>query len=278
MKRICYALIFGSLLTIGLNEMAIAQSPNSARTIKPKVIESQIMFRKTVWRRMDLNERQNKPFFSINGEITKVIIDAAKKGLIFPYENDSCLTRLSMDVFEERIRQESDPNASQNTTTNTDDPFAQLDQQQNNAPTGPLWIPPSEFNILQLKEDLYFDKLRSRMYYDIKSVTLYLSATSFYNQAGFQKPIASFKYEDLEKLFRDIVPEKAIWYNNQNLAGNLNMADAFQLRLFSAPIVKISNATDRSIREIYGQGRKGIVAAQQLEYELINFENEMWEF
>ncbi len=277
MKRICYALIFGTLFTLGIN-VASAQNPAVAPAIKPKVVESQIMFKKTVWRRMDLNERQNKPFFSINGEITKVIIDAARKGLIFPYENDSCLTRMSMDVFEERVAQEADPNANQGNEPDANDPFAQLNQQQNTAPTGPLWIPPSEFNILQLKEELYFDKLRSRMYYDIKSVTIYLSATSFYNQAGFQKPIASFKYEDLEKLFREIVPEKAIWYNNQNLAGNLNMADAFQLRLFSAPIVKISNATDRSIREIYGQGKKGIIAAQQLEYELINFENEMWEF
>lgn len=277
MKRICYALIFGTLFTLGIN-VASAQNPAVAPAIKPKVVESQIMFKKTVWRRMDLNERQNKPFFSINGEITKVIIDAARKGLIFPYENDSCLTRMSMDVFEERVAQEADPNANQGNEPDANDPFAQLNQQQNMAPTGPLWIPPSEFNILQLKEELYFDKLRSRMYYDIKSVTIYLSATSFYNQAGFQKPIASFKYEDLEKLFREIVPEKSIWYNNQNLAGNLNMADAFQLRLFSAPIVKISNATDRSIREIYGQGKKGIIAAQQLEYELINFENEMWEF
>lgn len=277
MKRICYALIFGTLFTLGIN-VASAQNPAVAPAIKPKVVESQIMFKKTVWRRMDLNERQNKPFFSINGEITKVIIDAARKGLIFPYENDSCLTRMSMDVFEERVAQEADPNANQGNEPDANDPFAQLNQQQNTAPTGPLWIPPSEFNILQLKEELYFDKLRSRMYYDIKSVTIYLSATSFYNQAGFQKPIASFKYEDLEKLFREIVPEKSIWYNNQNLAGNLNMADAFQLRLFSAPIVKISNATDRSIREIYGQGKKGIIAAQQLEYELINFENEMWEF
>ncbi|MCR9251783.1 MAG: gliding motility protein GldN [bacterium] len=277
MKRICYALIFGTLFTLGIN-VASAQNPAVAPAIKPKVVESQIMFKKTVWRRMDLNERQNKPFFSINGEITKVIIEAARKGLIFPYENDSCLTRMSMDVFEERVAQEADPNANQGNEPDANDPFAQLNQQQNTAPTGPLWIPPSEFNILQLKEELYFDKLRSRMYYDIKSVTIYLSATSFYNQAGFQKPIASFKYEDLEKLFREIVPEKAIWYNNQNLAGNLNMADAFQLRLFSAPIVKISNATDRSIREIYGQGKKGIIAAQQLEYELINFENEMWEF
>ena len=277
MKKLCYAIILGAfILSSGV---AYGQVPEVAPAIKPKVVESQIMFKKTVWRRMDLNEKQNKPFFSINGEVTKVLIDAARKGLIFPYDNDSCTTRMSMDIFEEKIIQEQDESSSEpDPFANTNDPFAQLDQQQSTEPQGPLWIPPSEFNILQIKEDLYFDRLRSRMYYDIKSITIYLSATSFYNQAGFQKQIASFKYEDVEKLFREVLPDQAIWYNNQNLAANLNMADAFQLRMFSAPIVKISNATDQSIREIYGQGKKGITAAQQLEHELISFENEMWEF
>ncbi len=276
MNKLGYAIIL--LFTIIGFSTAYAQVPEVAPAIKPKVVESQIMFKKTVWRRMDLNEKQNKPFFSINGEVTKVLIDAAKKGLIFPYENDSCLTRMSMDVFEERIQQENQQSSEPDPFSDPNDPFAQLDQGGDTAPAGPLWIPPSEFNILQIKERLFFDRLRSRMYYEMQSITLYLSATSFYNQAGFQKPIASFKWEDVEKLFREVVPEKAIWYNNQNLAANLNMADAFQLRLFSAPIVKISNATDRSIREIYGQGKKGITAAQQLEFELVNFENEMWEF
>lgn len=278
MKKLSYALIVSTLLTI-FSITVYAQEVRTAPAIKPKVIESQVLFKKTIWRRMDLKERQNRPFFSINGELTAVIIEAAKKGLIFPYDNDSCTTRLPLKVFEERISQEDDSGDDPNAGADPDDPFAQLNQ-QNATPEndGPIWIPANEFDNLQIKEDLFFDRLRSRMYYDIKAVTLYLPSTSFYNNGGFNKQIASFKYSELEKLFREVMPEKSIWYNNQNQAQHRNFADAFALRLFSAPIIKISNATDKTIREIYGEGKQGIIASQKLEHELVDFENQLWEF
>lgn len=277
MKKLSYALILSVLLTI-VSVSVYAQEVKTAPAIKPKVIESQVLFKKTIWRRMDLKERQNRPFFSINGELTAVIIEAAKKGLIFPYDNDSCTTRLPLKVFEERIVQENQGGVS-NAAPDPNDPFAQLNQ-QDQAPqnTGPIWIPASEFDNLQIREDLFFDRLRSRMYYDIKAITLYLPSTSFYNTGGFNKQIASFKYSELEKLFREVMPEKSIWYNNQNQAQHRNFADAFALRLFSAPIIKISNATDKTIREIYGEGKEGIIASQKLEHDLVDFENQLWEF
>lgn len=284
MKKFSYALILGTLLTI-VSISAYAQAPKTAPAIRPKVVQSQVLFKKTIWRRMDLNERQNRPFFSTNGEITNVIIEAAKKGLIFPYENDSCLTRLSAATFEERIQIDDqagggiDP-ADTIGTNDPDDPFKDLNAQQGGGggSAGPQWIPPLEFNVLELKEELFFDRLRSRMYFDIKTVTLYLPSSSPYNYGGFNKQIASFKFSELEKLFREVMPEKSIWYNNQNQAQHRNFADAFTLRLFSAPIVKISNDNDQSIREIYGQGKKGIIAAQKLEHELVDFENQLWEY
>jgi len=281
MKKLSYAIVFVLFLGL-LSVSAYAQESAVAPAIKPKVVESQVLFKKTVWRRMDLKERQNRPFFSINGEITSVILEAAKKGLIFPYENDSCLTRMAIADFEERIKVDEsggggdfdDPDEGD---SGEPDPFAALEEEED-AADGPLWIPPVEFDVLEIKEKLFFDRLRSRMYYDIEAITLYLPATSSYNFGGFQKQVASFKFSDLEKLFREVMPEKSIWYNNQNQAHHRNFADAFTLRLFSAPIVKISNADDQNIREIYGQGKKGIIAAQRLEHELVDFENQLWEF
>ena len=249
MKKLSYSLILSTFLTIQTLS-AFAQVPETAPAIKPKVVESQVLFKKTIWRRMDLKERQNKPFFSTNGEITDVIIEAARKGLIFPYENDSCLTRLSMQDFEERIQIEEDENddPSGGDDGGDDDIFDQQggDDENGASADGPQWIPPIEFDVLELKEKLFFDRLRSRMYFDIEAITLYLPATSPYNYGGFNKQIASFKFSELEKLFREVMPERSIWYNNQNQAQHRNFADAFTLRLFSAPIVKISNDNDRS--------------------------------
>ncbi|MEL7147625.1 MAG: hypothetical protein AAFO69_14715, partial [Bacteroidota bacterium] len=193
MKKLSYALILGTFLTM-LSVGVYAQEPQTAPAIKPKVVESQVLFKKTIWRRMDLNERQNKPFFSTNGEITSVIIEAARKGLIFPYENDSCLTRLSMETFEERIQIEEQADTGAGETSDSDDIFSQLDNQDSGGASGPQWIPPIEFNVMELKEKLFFDRLRSRMYFDVEAITLILPATSGYNYGGFNRQVASFKF------------------------------------------------------------------------------------
>ena len=47
------------------------------------------MWKKTLWRRVDLKEKQNKPFFAINREISKIIFEAVQRGVLIPYNSDS---------------------------------------------------------------------------------------------------------------------------------------------------------------------------------------------
>ena len=82
------------------------------------------------------------------------------------------------------------------------------------------------------------------MYHDIHAITLVLPADK--NPALFEKPVASFRFVDLAKLFRSM-PQRAIWYNAKNPAKHLNMVDAFLLRLFSGNIIKVSNPDDNRI-------------------------------
>ena len=128
---------------------------------------------------------------------------------------------------------------------------------------------------MEIKEEMFFDKNRSRMYHDIQALTVVLP--SEINPSGFQKNLASFKYKDLVELFRQM-PEKALWYNTQNFAEHKNFSDAFELRLFSANLIKYANPEDMFIVDIYGSNKISVIKSQQLEYELIEFENELWEF
>ncbi len=63
-----------------------------------------------------------------------------------------------------------------------DDPFADAVEE---VEVGPVYIPKREFSIFEIKEDLYFDRIHSRIYFDIQSITLFLPGDSFYNPAGF---------------------------------------------------------------------------------------------
>ncbi|GAB3703570.1 hypothetical protein GCM10027592_33780 [Spirosoma flavus] len=317
-------------------------NPNSVRGIN----ENDIMMKKTLWRRVDLKEKQNQSMFSKNNEISKYLMEAVKAGLIEAYTSDSCTTKLTPEKFHENlVVPNSGPGLSKeeiaagftedNKNGAADDGWGGKKDDKKKpaddgwgAPKKPAtaaaepaddgWGAPKkktaknsknkkgkaavapvvepkkdtvavaqaapafsgdeyfakELNILEIKEDWIFDRKRSRLYYDIQTVTLLLPADK--NSAGFEKPIASFKYKDLDKLFRSD-PKKFIWYNPQNQAQHKNLADAFDLRLFYGRITKVANPNDSDLVGMYGD-REGLLKSYQTEYELMETEHGLWEY
>ena len=77
-----------------------------------QVHESYLMWKKTLWRRVDLKEKQNKPFFARNREMSKIIIEAVERGVLIPYDSDSVNDSnvMSREIFIENIQ--SDPDST----------------------------------------------------------------------------------------------------------------------------------------------------------------------
>ena len=64
-----------------------------------------------------------------------------------------------------------------------------------------------------------------------------------------------------------------------NDAEHRNLADAFELRLFSSYIAKVSNPDDEWLVDIYGgDPYTGILASEWKAFELLEFEHNLWEF
>src|SRR3989337_2327560 len=81
-------------------ELEEQYNPNSINPI-PKYEHH---YKRRVWRTIDLYEKQNKGFFSNNGEITRLIVDAVKSGEIPDiYASDSLTTKLSTEEFLNRL-------------------------------------------------------------------------------------------------------------------------------------------------------------------------------
>ena len=266
-------------------EISNGYNPLSLR----QVHESYLMWKKTLWRRIDLNEKQNKPFFASNRELSKIIIDAVQEGVLIPYLNDSVNDEnvMSREEFIERMKQDAveeeedefgdDPFGDDPFGDDPfgDDPFAETEIE---GTPEPELIPKREFSIFEIKEDLYFDRVHSRIYFDIQAVSFYLPGDSFYNLAGFEKQVASFRFIDLYNLFKSM-PKDAIWYNENNVAQHKNLGDAFLLRLFKGVIVKLANADDVRITELFDDSRKsGIMASIKIEQELMDWESNLWEY
>ncbi|MFD2573925.1 gliding motility protein GldN [Spirosoma soli] len=315
-------------------------NPNSVRGIN----ENDIMMKKTLWRRIDLREKQNQSMFSKNNEISKYLVEAVKAGLLDAYTSDSLTTKITAEKMHEKLLipntagglseeekaagfTEDGKNGKtedgwggppKDTKKTADDgwgapkkPAAQPADDGWGAPAKkksvakntkgkkgaktvqPVEEPkkdtvavaqapafsgdeyfPKELNLLEIKEDWIFDRKRSRLYYDIQSVGIVLPADK--NPAGYEVPVAYFKWKDLDKLFRSD-PKKFIWYNPQNQAQHKNLADAFDLRLFYGRIWKVANPEDKDLVGMYGD-REGLLKSYQTEYELMEAEHGLWEY
>ncbi|KAA9331466.1 gliding motility protein GldN [Hymenobacter busanensis] len=291
------ALAAGLTLSVSATAQEQATTASSNGSYRP-IPNSDIMFRKTVWRAIDLREKQNKPMFSEGKEISRVIMEAVKRGELQAYKNDSLTSTYNpqevsanMSYAEASAGLSDEEKAAGFTQedTSTDDGWGTPAPKKGAkgkkaAPVKKTPPPPASYEYrykdiyqMELKEDMIFDKKRSRMYHDIKTVTLLVPSTLSSNVSGIEKPIGTFKYSDLVKVFR-ANPDKAIWFNPQNDAQHKNLADAFELWLFNSYIVKVSNPSDSRLDDIYGGQQQGVLAASQAAADLIEYEYSLWSF
>lgn len=301
---------FNKILTCGLGvaafsicvslSTAYAQESNgyNSNSLRP-IHESDQLYKTRVWRRMDLREKQNKPFFSEDRQITKVIINAVMNGTLYPYTNDSLNTRMSKEQFVENMTiptddfgptedeiamgfgQETkedtgwgdawgDSNADQGAEGTQAQPAAPVDE-------GPLLFTPRDVTVMEIMEDIIFDKHRGRQYYDIQSVKLILPPENF-PETGLLKEVATFKFKDLVRVFEEN-PNTAVWVNPQNDAKHINLKHAFDLRLFNARVVKHSNPDgDYIIDMVDGNRRQALLKSLDYEYKMLEKEHELWEY
>ena len=245
-------------------------------SVRP-VHESDIMFKKTILRAVDLREKQNKPLFSKNKEITKMLIEAVERGDLKPFATDSLEEgrMLTIEEFKENMKIPSDQ--AELTEDEKAIMLANGDSSFLQGAGGVNYYFPRDLYQMQLKEDLIFDKQRSRMYYDVHAITFLVPSDHPANIKGIEIPIASFIYRDVVSVLRD--NPNAVWYNPQNDAQHKSIADAFELRLFSSYIIKVSNPDDAYLVDIYGGDQlKGIMSSQWAAFELLEFEHNLWEF
>jgi hypothetical protein len=343
-----------ALLLAGGSAVAQEKDTKGANSMSVRPInDSDIMMKKTLWRRIDLKEKQNQSMFSKNNEISKYLMEAVKSGLLVAYENDSLRTPITPEKFHQKLlipntggglskeeieagfgkeegkaddgwgtAKKEDPKKAAAKPADdgwgtpapkkaaaepADDGWGATPKKKTTVAKGKKGAKATkpapvtevaavapvasttaaaaavfdgdeyfakELNILEIKEDWIFDRKRSRLYYDIQTVTLYLPADK--NPAGLELPVASFKYSDLDKLFRSD-PKKFVWYNPQNQAQHKNLADAFDLRLFYGRITKVSNPEDKELVGIYGD-KEGLIKSIQTEHELMELEHGLWEY
>lgn len=295
-KFLFLALILSSSLPSFSQEFEVDDRLNNSAHPIPK---EDIFYRTQLWRRMDLKEKMNRPFFSSGHELSKFLLDWVNAGVLTAYKNDSLKTVLTPNQFKENLKivianaegQLSDEEKAagfggSEQNAGVDDGWgtspagsAEKSAPANDFNASPIAASTEEFyfakdlSILELKEDVIIDKKRSRLYFDIQSLTLIIPSSK--TAAGFDKPVASFRWKDVYNLMK--ANTQCIWYNVQNEIQHKNMSVAFDLRLFDARIIKRGNADDRFLSDIYKSESEGLLMSQVIENQIIELEDTMWE-
>lgn len=283
--------LFSSLFTTSFSNAqeygAYANDGYNHNSVRP-VHESHIMYQKSLWHRVALKQKQNRPFFAAGNEITGLIIDAVKLGVVRPYQNDSLQTRMSQEDFLANIKIPSD-------NIEYDGIEADIFNQQQGweegwKNEGTTWnngeaetgtgveaqeFYPNQLYTLEIKTNVFFDKTRSRMINDIQTVSIILPA-EMNPQTGLEKTIATFSYKELvQNLFRD--NSSAIYYNERNNQAHRNVEEAFDLMLANGTLTKYANGQDEHIMDMYENGHEALLASQNYQANMVEYESNLWE-
>lgn len=261
---------FGEYNDMGYNQ-------NSLRPVH----KSQIMYQKTQWRRVLLNEKMNRPFFAKNAELPRLLIEAAKQGYIKPYTSDSLTRHMATDEFLKRLQMEDESGSLSDVELEIAESF------EDEWDTDGVWDTdateevvsneyfPSDLKILEVKEHVFFDKKHSRMKRDIQAITIVIPAELRLN--GIETQLATFSYKEIvENLFRDN-PE-TLWYNSHNTRNHINLEQAFDLSLMDGWIVKYSNGENLYIQDLHEvEGVDMLVQEMRYAHHELEYENNLWE-
>ncbi|SDL75836.1 gliding motility associated protien GldN [Catalinimonas alkaloidigena] len=279
-----WKIALGAALTTSLSVTSYGQDASdygedgyNHNSVHP-IHQSDQMYRMGIWRRINLKNKVNAPFFAQGNEITKIIIDAVKEGRLVPYQNDSLKSTMTREEFVQKITME-DEGLDADAGLSDDLGFGDGGFFEGDAAAPAVAASneyfPQDLYLMELREDLIFDKTRSRMYYDILALSMILPAEK--TAKGIDEPIATFRFKDLVEVFEQTPNAK--WYNTYNRAEDKQLADAFELRLFHSYIIKMSNPRDQQLTDIYNSDAlAGMIASQQMEHKIIEWENDLWDY
>jgi gliding motility associated protien GldN len=229
-----------------------------------RIREDDKMYQISVWRRIDLREKYNLPLYGSGDTKENGIINHIYKAVM---EN-------AIEIFED-----------ENFTKPLSIP--KFDSAFNYTSGGEQILSLRDLYHLDLKEDFVFDRQHSQFKFDIKYIKLVMPKETNLESSGIgisQKDIGYIRYKDFINHFS--VHPDARWINFKNISKSITYNEAFESRLFRSVVTKYTNEYDKTILDLVVS--KNIAADKQkmqeyldalaFEYNLLEFENSVWEW
>ena len=232
----------------------------------PAIREADVMWRKRIWRAIDFRQKMNQVFYYPTEthynwtNFIQIILDGMNEGTIQAYVYDPYKDELNDPIsYTEFMAKRSD--------TIKDDNTGEVMYDTDGKPII------DEFNtesvkILRIMEDWYFDRQRSQLMVRILAV-----GPVMVKDDGTSEQLFWISYNDnTRELFA-----KSNFFNRDNPGAILNYDQVLMMRMFDSYIYKEENPYDRRISD-YAKNEKALYESERIKQEIIDFEQNLWEY
>lgn len=227
----------------------------------PKVQERDIMWKKYVWRIIDVREKMNLPFVYPQAPFFEILTTAAQNGELdlFSPEDDHFSYNLSANELQEML-------FDQDTVEVMDEEF--------NITLVPIENSLNYENVkrFRLKEVWYFDSHYSVLKVRILGIAPLIEVVDEAGNFKYERPLFWAAYNQL----RPVLAKESV-FNSQNDAAHTSWEDLMEMRYFASTIIKASNIHDRKIED-YLTGVDALLEAEKIKQEIFNFEQDLWSY
>ena len=233
------------------------------------VREADVMWHKTIWRRIDMRQKFNMPFYypfqPKNGRknFMTIVKEAISQGEITVYA-----TKIGNDHFSEPLSIEEAMASFQDSTEvtrlneNNEEYIKRIAEEANM----------QDIYELDIKEQWFIDRERSVL--DVRIIGI---------SPVWYKPGREGEEPQPDRMFwiyypdaRDVFINSPV-YNRENDAKRLTYEDLFAKRMFDSYIYKESNVYDRAISD-YALGMEALLEAKRIKEEVREREMNLWEY
>jgi len=202
--------------------------------------DQDVCYRKSIVKELNLRHPMNATVFGKQSLFSRILLEAAMNGQIPSWNPDTLSRRLTTEQINSRISYSTDSGALERYAL-------------------------EDLYIVEITEDLVFDKNRSEFRMMPQRITLFVPASV--SMRGLLEPVASWNYEDCLRVWSN--DSRAVYSTSAFQGPTYSFEQIFILGNYRAEIVKIGNLRDLYFDQMYGDPYQAMMARQEAENELL---------